>query len=107
MFQGCYTSAAIAAMVKSPEDRTEVVRSVAEGLGGKLIGMWMAFGEYDYVGICELPDSQAAAAFAMATSAGGSLENTKTVELLTFPDAMKAMKRASGVKYRPPGKTGK
>ena len=69
MFQGRYTAAAIAAMTNKPEDRTEAVQSVTERLGGKLLGFWMSFGEYDYVGICELPDSMAAATFALATSA--------------------------------------
>jgi uncharacterized protein with GYD domain len=104
MFQGRYTSAAIAAMTNKPEDRTDAVKSVTERLGGKLLGFWMSFGEYDYVGICELPDSMAAATFALATSAGGALQDTKTTELIDWADAMKCMKNVGNAKYHPPGK---
>src|SRR5438309_1623746 len=107
MFQGRYTAESVASMVKTPQDRAAVVRSVTESLGGKMIGFWLAFGEYDYVGICELPDSQAAAAFALATCAGGSIHSTKTVELVPWPDAMKAMKTATSVKYQPAHQPGK
>ncbi len=104
MFQGRYTSTAIAAMTSTPEDRTDAVKSVTERLGGKLLGFWMSFGEYDYVGICQLPDSMAAATFALATAAGGALQDTETTELIDWADAVKCMNNARDAKYRPPGK---
>ena len=107
MFQGCYTSAAIAAMVKEPEDRSVVVRGLVESLGGKMEGFWLSFGEHDFVGIAQLPDSQAAAAFALATAAGGGVHNFKTVELLTWAEGVKVFKKAGGLKYRPPTKQSK
>lgn len=107
MFQGCYTSAAVAAMVQKPQDRTAVVRGLAESLGGKMEGFWLAFGEHDFVGILQLPDSQAAAAFAMAAAAGGGVHNLKTVELLTWAQGVKAFKQAGGAKYQPPAKPAK
>jgi len=55
LFQGCYTSVSVAAMVQKPEDRSMVVRGLVEGLGGKLEGFWLAFGEHDFVGIAQLP----------------------------------------------------
>jgi hypothetical protein len=39
MVQVAYTAAAIAAMVKKPEDRAAAIGPVGEGLGGKLEGM--------------------------------------------------------------------
>src|ERR1051326_8430404 len=107
MFQGCYTSAAIAAMAKKPEDRSVVVRGLIEGLGGKLEGFWLSFGEHDFVGIAQLPDSQAAAAFALAAAAGGGVHNFKTVELLEWADGVKLFTKAGGLKYRPPTKAAK
>jgi hypothetical protein len=50
LFQGCYTSAAIAAMVQKPEDRSVTVRGLIEGPGGKLDGFWLAVGEHDFRG---------------------------------------------------------
>jgi len=104
MFQGCYTPAAIAAMVQKPEDRTEAVRSVIESLGGKMQGFWLSFGPHDFVGIAQLPDSQAAAAFALATTAGGALHNFQTIELLSWSEGLKAFQKAATLKYRPPAK---
>ena len=55
MVQAAYTAEAVAAMVKNPEDRAAAIRPVVEKLGGKLVGIWFCFGEYDVVGISELP----------------------------------------------------
>lgn len=107
MFEGCYTSASIAAMVQKPEDRSVVVRGLAEGFGGKLEGFWLAFGEHDFVGIVQLPDAETAAAFALAVAAGGGVHNFKTIPLLTWAEGMNAFKKAGGVKYRPPAKPAK
>ncbi len=102
LFQGCYTSAAIAALVKDPEDRSVAVRGLVEGLGGKLEGFWLAFGEHDFVGIAQMPDAQTAAAFALAATAGGAVHNFKTVPLLTWNEGIAALKKAGGAKYRSP-----
>lgn len=105
MFSGSYTSESLAAMVQKPQDRLKVVRETVESLGGKLEGFWLAFGEFDFVGISQLPNSQAAAAFSLAASSGGGLRNIKTVELLAWPDAMKTFEKAASAKYRSPAKT--
>ena len=102
MFQGCYTPAAIAAMVKNPEDRTVPVRELLENFDGKLESFWLAFGDHDFVGIAQLPNSQAAAAFAMAATAGGSVHHFRTIELLPWGEGVKAFKKAAAAKYRPP-----
>src|SRR5665213_677484 len=107
LFQGCYTSASIAAMLKKPEDRSVVVRRLVESLGGTLEGFWLAFGEYDYIGIAQLPDARASAAFALAVAASGAVHNAITVPLLTWAEGMDALRQAGGLKYRPPTKPGK
>ena len=103
MVQAAYTAEAIAAMVKKPEDRVSAIAPVVEKLGGKLVGMWFSFGEYDVVGIAEMPDNVSAAAFAFAISQGGKLRSAKTTPLLTSAEAIKALKKAGGAGYRPPG----
>lgn len=103
MVQAAYTSEAIAAMVKKPEDRAAAIRPVVEQLGGKLEGLWFCFGEYDVVGITQLPDNVNAAAFAFAVSQSGKLRSVKTTPLMTAGEAVKAMKKAAGAGYRPPG----
>ncbi|OFZ87481.1 MAG: GYD domain-containing protein [Betaproteobacteria bacterium RBG_16_66_20] len=103
MVQAAYTAEAIAAMVKKPEDRAAAIRPVVEKLGGKLEGIWFCFGEYDVVGISELPDNVSAAAFAFAVSQGGKVKALRTTPLMTGDEAVKAMKKAAGAGYRPPG----
>ena len=102
MMQATYTPDAWGAMVKSPQNRIEALRPVVEKLGGKIDGGWLAFGEYDTVAICQLPDNVSAAALAMAASAGGALKAFKTTPLMTPDEAMAAMRKAAGVSYRPP-----
>ena len=102
MLQAAYSPDAWAAMVKNPQNRIDAIRPVVEKLGGKIDGGWLAFGEYDTVAICQLPDNVGAAALAMAASAGGALKAFKTTPLMTTDEAMAAMRKAAGVGYRPP-----
>ena len=69
LFQGAYTPQALAALIKKPENRIAVVSKAIEKLGGKVIGGWFSYGEYDVVLVTELPDNVSAAAFAVAAAA--------------------------------------
>ena len=104
LVQAAYTAEAIAALLKKPQDRAAAIAPVVEGLGGKLDGFWFCFGEYDVVGIAQLPDNVSAAAFAFAVSQTGSLKSFKTTPLMTTDESMKAMKKAAKAGYQPPGK---
>ena len=101
LIQAAYTSEALQALVKSPQNRTEVVRAAVEGLGGKFIGGWLAFGDYDSIFIAEMPSSVDAAALSIAAAAGGSCKSVKTTALLTTDEAMEAIKRAGNSGYKP------
>lgn len=103
LVQASYSAQAIAAMVKKPQDRAAAVRPLIEKMGGKLHGLWLAFGEYDIVGIAEMPDNVSAAAFSMAIGSSGAMSRYRTTPLLTMAEATRAMKKAGGVGYRPPG----
>src|SRR5205809_3253967 len=102
LFSGSYTAEAWANLVKKPQNRTEVVRSAVESLGGTLEGAWLAFGEDDVVAICKMPDTVSAAAFSLAVAAGGALKSSKTTPLLTFEEGVEAMRKAAKAGYRPP-----
>jgi uncharacterized protein with GYD domain len=104
LFQASYTSEAWEAQVSSPQNRIEVIRPVIERLGGHLESAYLAFGDYDVVVIAEMPDSISAAAFSLATSAGGALKAIKTTPLLTIEEGLEAMKKAAGASYRPQGR---
>jgi uncharacterized protein with GYD domain len=100
MVQVAYTSQAVAALVKKPQDRASVVAKAVEKLGGSVKGAWLTFGDYDTMVIVELPDNTSAAAFAMAISAGGSCKSVKTTPLLSVEEGTAAMKKASGSGYK-------
>ncbi len=102
LIQAAYTPEAWAAMVKNPQSRAEAVRPIIEGLGGKLLSIYLALGEYDVVGLAEYPDNVSAAAFSMAASAGGALKAVKTTPLMTTEEAVEAMRKAGQAGYRPP-----
>lgn len=100
-----YTSEAWANLVKSPQDRSQVVQSAIEKLGGKIERSWLSFGEYDTVVVVEMPDSVSAAAFSMAVSAGGSCKTVRTTPLLTVQEGVEAMRKAATCGYRPVSQT--
>jgi len=102
MLQAAYTPEAWKAMVKSPQNRLEAIRPVVEKLGGHIEGGWLAFGEYDVLVICQLPNNVSAAAFSMAGAAGGAVKAIKTTPLMSTEEAMEAMRKANGVGYQPP-----
>ena len=104
LFEASYTSEAWAAQVRNPQNRIEVIRPVIERLGGRLECAYLAFGEYDVVGIMEMPDNVSAAAFSLAASAGGGVKAVKTTPLLTIEEGIEALKKAAGAGYHPPGR---
>lgn len=101
LVQASYTSEALAALVKNPQNRSEVVRKSIENLGGKLVGAWMAFGEHDVVFIVDMPDTISAAAMALSVGAGGALKGTKTTLLISLDEGVEALKKASSTGYTP------
>ena len=102
LLQVSYTPEAWAAMAKNPQDRVEKVRPAIEGMGGKIVSAYFAFGDDDLIVIVEMPDNVSAAAFAMSANAGGAVSSLTTTPLLTTAEAVEAMKKAGGTGYKPP-----
>ena len=102
LIQASYTSQAVAAMVKNPQDRAAVIRPMIERVGGKLHGLWFAFGAHDIVAIAEMPDNVGAAAMAMAIGSSGAMSDYQSTPLMTSTDAVEAMKQAAAVVYQAP-----
>ena len=104
MYQAAYTPESWAAQVKNPQNRVESVgRAVCEAAGGKLVGGWLCFGEYDLVIIADVPNKESMAAVAMAVGSGGAIKASKTTILLTGAEGVDALKKAAAVAqaYRP------
>ena len=104
LLQASYTSQTIGDLVANPQDRSVPLRALIEQAGGTLHSFYYAFGDYDIVGIAEVPDNVTMAALAMAVGAGGALREFKTTVLIPMSDAVDAMRRASTVGYRPPAR---
>ena len=100
LLQVAYSADAVAALVAKPQDRTESIARVVEKLGGKPGKLYFSFGDYDVVGIYEMPDNVAAAAFALAISSGGACKSVKTTPLLGTDEGMAALKKAGGSGYK-------
>ncbi|HEX5779265.1 MAG TPA: GYD domain-containing protein [Xanthobacteraceae bacterium] len=101
-----YTPATWAKLIKNPEDRRAAAKEYIEAAGGKLHGYWYAFGEHDGYNLFEAPDNASMAATALAIGSGGALSSIQTTVLLSVEEAMAAMKKASSIRYRPPGEKG-
>ena len=102
MSQGSYSTQSVAAMIKTPQDRAEAIKPVFEKMGGKLLGLWFCFGEYDFVVLYEMPDNVTTGAMALSLGASGALTKFHTTELMSSADGKKSMKKASAVSYKPP-----
>ena len=103
MYQASYTSESWASQIRNPQNRLEQMRPVVEAMGGKLLAMYYAFGEYDVVAIMEAPDNVSISALSLAVAAGGAIKAGKTTVLMSIEDGIQAMRKASGAGYRPPG----
>lgn len=105
MCQGAYTSESWAAQLKNPQNRIEiVVKQVCEAAGGKLVGAWYCFGDYDAVFVADMPDNESITAVALAIAAGGAVKTFKTTVLMSGDQAVAGMKKANTVNYKPAGR---
>jgi uncharacterized protein with GYD domain len=102
MVQFAYTSPAWTALTKNPEDRSKVFKALVERMGGKLVSLYYAFGEYDGLAIFEAPNEVTATAIVLAATTPGHLRATKTTTLLTVEQTMDAMRKAGAVSYMGP-----
>jgi uncharacterized protein with GYD domain len=104
LYQGAYTSQSWAAQLKNPQNRIESIgRQACEAVGGKFVGGWYSFGEFDIVLVADVPNNESMAAIALAVTAGGAIKAGKTIPLMTGVQAVEAMKKAADVAkvYRP------
>ena len=98
-------------MVHGPAVLLPALSVLGDGLPNKIIPRisrascvrsGLTFGEYDIVGVVELPENTDAAAFSMAVAAGGAVKAFKTTPLLSVEEGVEAMRKAQGAGYRRP-----
>src|SRR5437764_11635939 len=100
LVQSAYTAEALATMAKNPQDRTVPISELLQKLGGRSLGIYFCFGEYDIIALAELPDDTAASAFALAAMSPGHLKAYKTTKLFTAEETMEAMRKAGSLAFQ-------
>ena len=103
LLQASYTQQGLAGLVSSPEDRSGVLKVLVEGEGGKVITFDYCFGEFDIMGVFEMPNDIAMASVVMAVGASGGATNLRTTVLIPTADGFAAAQKAKQISYRPPG----
>jgi uncharacterized protein with GYD domain len=104
MVQFAYTAETWATLTKKPQDRSEPLKEMTQKLGGRLVGLYYCFGEYDGVAIAEMPDDAAAMATSLAAVSPGHIKAIRTTKLFTVEEAMEAMRKAGSLAYPGPSK---
>jgi len=101
MVQASYVGEGLKGLIKEGgTKRREEVAKVIESMGGKLESFYYAFGDYDVVGVAEMPDNVSSVAFSLMINASGVI-SAKTTVLLNPEEIDQATKKV--VDYRPPG----
>src|SRR5437870_13864139 len=83
MYEGAYTPESLAAQIREPRDRIEVVKPAFDAIGAKILAAGYPFGQYDVIVVYEAPNDTAAASLALAVAAGGAVKAAKTTKLLS------------------------
>ena len=97
-----YTPEVWAGLIRSPENRKDVVGKILEDAGCKLQDLWYAFGEGDGFALIEAPDTKSAAGIAIAITASGAFRRFETTPLMTQAEALEALRFAATVHYTAP-----
>ena len=103
LYQVAYTPESIAAQMKTPQDRLQIVgKQISDAVGAKIIAGGYSYGKYDVSVIVEAPDDVAMAA-ALAIAAAGAVKAAKTTPLLNGSQWVAALQKAPAVsaQYRP------
>ena len=103
--QGHYTRDAIKGMITMPEDRAEALSRAAAKAGGRLIGYYVTFGEYDFMTIIEAPSETQMAALLLAAASSGGVSGLRTTLALSTIDGKGAFAAAGDLvrAYKSPG----
>jgi len=104
MIQWSYKDQQVAALVRQPHDRYEILSKLFKDYGGALHQFFLSFGDYDGVAIAEFPDNTTATACLLTVLRSGAVSQLKTTVLISPKEALKAMKLAGETRtdYLPP-----
>lgn len=95
ILQGRYTRDAIKGMLVKPEDRADAVGRLIAKAGGRLIGHYLTFGDYDFLVIADMPSETQMAAALLAAASRGGISDLRTMVAMTSVEAKGAFAAAS------------
>ena len=101
LYQAAYTPESLAALIKNPANRLDVVAEQIRSTGVRLVSGGYSLGEHDIAIVMEAPDDTTMAAVSVAIAAGGAVRNARTTKLLSGAEFVEALKKAASVGYRP------
>lgn len=78
--------------VKEAPQRIEAATKGLEAMGGKLIGLYVTMGEYDYVSIGEAPNDDVVMTFLLGLGAAGNVRTT-TLKAFTKEEFVELVKK--------------
>jgi uncharacterized protein with GYD domain len=102
LVQHTYTAESVAAQIKNPQDRTALLTSAIEALGGRVVGIGFTSGPPGIVSLLELPDDQAAAGANLAVFATGAFGENRITPLLSGEEWAGALASANFPQYTAP-----
>ena len=104
LYTANYTTDAVKAMIKEPQDREAAARKAITAVGGKMQLFFAALGSFDVGIIAEFPNDTDMAAVALVVGAAGGVTNGTTTKLLSPTEFREAMTKAASVmeSYSPP-----
>jgi uncharacterized protein with GYD domain len=97
--QGRYTRDAIKGMIVKPEDRADAVARLLSKVGGRLLGYYLTFGEYDFLTIAEAPNDVQMAAVLLAAGSSSGVTGLRTTVAMTSVEAKGAFAAASDISH--------
>ena len=80
--------------IKDSSDRYNSFKASVEKVGGKLIGLYYTFGEYDVVIIIEAPNDETVMSLMLKVGSAGNVRS-KTLKAFSAEEGMKIIKDLS------------
>jgi hypothetical protein len=98
------TSENYANMLRNPEDRTEVLKSLFKAAGCELESGYASGIENKAYLIVEAPDLETVYTVGANFMAGGAASSIKFIPLATLSEVVDICRKSASLSYRPPGK---
>jgi uncharacterized protein with GYD domain len=105
LYQATYTPEAIAAQIRNPQDRIEILRPAVEKAGARVVAYGYPAGQASLVLILDVPDDVVGEVSLLSVYSQGTFRESTAVRLLTGEQWVEALTatQAPAAEYIPPG----